>query len=170
MRLATAFVLVTSFTGLAGCGPDGEEFCGLSAALPEESEVSDGNLRADFTTAEGSEEDFNERGTWGPGPSASIEAGFLSLIVARDDTGSDVTELIERGAFPICIPLRDRSDTSGQANYVEGGFVTNNNATGNLSILERDGNNIVGRFEALLENTQGEALSFTSGAFNVPQR
>lgn len=168
LRDLSALLLVTTF--FVGCGPDGEEFCGLSAAVPEESEVTEGNLRADFTTAEGSEENFAERGTWGPGPSASIEAGFLSLIVARDETGSDVTDLIERGAFPICIPLRDRSDSSGQANYVEGGFVTNNNATGNLSILGRDGNSIIGRFEALLENTQGQSLSFTDGAFHVPQR
>ncbi len=153
-----------------GCGPGEEEFCGLSSALPEETEVSDGNVTADFTTSDGSEEPFIQRGTWGPGPSGSIEAGLLSIIIARDESGTEVGDLVERGAFPICIPLRDRSETSGLANYVEGGFVTNDTATGNLSILGREGDSIVGRFEALLENSQGQDLAFTDGAFRVPQR
>ena len=142
----------------------------MPAAVPDTDEVSEGNFVADFTTPDGSEEAFSQRGSWGPGPSASIEAGVLSIIIARDESGVDVTDLIERGAFPICIPLRDRSETSGQANYVDGGFVTNDGATGNLTILAREGDHIVGRFEAIMENTQGGELSFSSCAFRIPQR
>ena len=90
MLLAAVALLSTA------CGPDGEEFCGLPAAVPDTDEVSEGNFVADFTTPDGSEEAFSQRGSWGPGPSASIEAGVLSIIIARDESGVDVTDLIER--------------------------------------------------------------------------
>jgi hypothetical protein len=64
---------------------------------------------------------------------------------------------------------RQRGEDSGQANLVEGGFVTDATHTGGVAILGKEGDNLIGRFSFELVSGDGE-LSFDDGVFNVPQR
>jgi hypothetical protein len=57
-----------------------------------------------------------------------------------------VADLIEAAAFPICVPIGDRSETSGSANLVGGGFVSDATHTGGVAILGREGDTLLGRF------------------------
>lgn len=150
---------------LVGCDGAAENVCGMSGALPTEDEVAAGQGNG---LRDG--ESFTEEGSWGPGPSSSVDVGVLSMIIVNDESGSETEELITRGAFPICIQLGERSEDSGSANYVLGGFITDDSTGGSLSILGIEGNNLLGRFEVDLKNGAGETLSITDGAFNLPGR
>ena len=57
----------------------------------------------------------------------------------------------------------------GQANLVDGGFVTDATHTGGVAILGKDGDTLIGRFSFDLVSGAGQ-LSFTDGAFRLPQR
>ena len=159
LRFAFASVVAVS---LAGCPGPVEQICGQSTELPD---VADGFGEA--TRSDG--ETFREAGTWGPAPSSTIVIGVLTMIIANDETGVVVDDLIADGAFPICVPQADRSETSGQANLVEGGFVTDAEHTGGVAILAKEGDTLIGRFGFDLVSGTGE-LSFSDGVFRVPQR
>ncbi len=147
-----------------GCPPPPEQSCGQSTVLPGDDDVADGN----GTATRSDDVDFDEPGTWSA-QQLSITIGVLDMIVTDDEGGDDVADLIEAAAFPICIPIGERSDTSGAANLVAGGFVSDADHTGGVAILGKDGNTLLGRFS--FDLVSGDTvISFTDGAFRVPQR
>jgi hypothetical protein len=157
------FALLAFSSLLAACPGPPEEICGQSTALPT---IDEGFGEA--TRSDG--EEFREEGNWGPAPASSITIGTLDMIIANDEEGLAVDDLIADGAFPICVPQRDRSETSGAANLVEGGFVTNAEHTGGVAILGKEGDVLIGRFGFELVDNGGTTLTFSDGVFRVPQR
>jgi hypothetical protein len=102
--------------------------------------------------------------------SSSVVVGALSMVIQNDETGSVVDDLIATGAFPICVPQGARSETSGQANFVDGGFVSDASHDGGLAILGKEGDLLLGRFAFTLANPAGETMTFADGVFRLPQR
>jgi hypothetical protein len=150
----------------AGCPPAAGEVCGLSSTPPTADDVADGRGKA--TRSDGAA--FDESGSWAPAPASSVDLGTLSMIMQFDETGSVVDDLIADGAFPICVPQGARSEKSGQANLVEGGFVTDAAHDGGLAILGKEGDTLLGRFAFTLVDQSGASLTFSDGVFRVPQR
>ena len=63
-----------------------------------------------------------------------------------------------------------RSETSGSANLLGDGFVTDADHTGGVAILGREGDTLLGRFAFELGNPAGDTLTFSDGAFRLPTR
>ena len=137
----------------------------MSSTPPTTDEVADGRGKA---TRDGAA--FDEEGSWAPAPSSSVVVGALSMVIQNDETGSVVDDLIATGAFPICVPQGARSETSGQANFVDGGFVSDASHDGGLAILGKEGDLLLGRFAFTLANPAGETMTFADGVFRLPQR
>ncbi|MDP2341324.1 MAG: hypothetical protein Q8O67_10215 [Deltaproteobacteria bacterium] len=154
--------LVSMASLVAACPGPVTEICGQSTELPD---VEQGFGEA--TRSDG--EAFREAGTWAPAPSSTIFIGTLTMLIANDETGVVVDDLIADGAFPICVAQGARSETSGQANLVEGGFVTDATHEGGVAILGKDGDDLIGRFSFDLIGG-GTELSFDDGVFRVPQQ
>lgn len=152
--------------GALACGPDSPpDVCGLSGVKPETDEVLDG-----FASAQRDGEAWQEAGTWSPGPNAALNLGLLILTVAADETGTETTDLVARRAFPICIPLGLRSETSGNASF-DGRFLTDASHGGSVAILGEQGGHLLGRFELELKDNNGtDTTAFTEGAFRVPRQ
>lgn len=161
-------VLVCLSWAPVACGPEAPaDACGLSSAAPTEEEVVNGFLRA--TTDEGP---FSEMGSWSSGSNGDITAGTLSMIIANDESGSSVSELVGRGAFPICVPLGERSPSSGNATF-DSRFVTDAARVGMVAILGEDGGMLFGRFEVELKDGSGvsaDTFAFRDGSFRLPAR
>ena len=155
------FATLCSGAGILACDGGDAEACGLSTAVPE---VADGRVTA---TVDGAA--FDESGSYSP-TTGSFTAGLLDIIISKDENGDDTMALIADESFPICIQLGERSDTSGNANFVEGGFVTDADHTGSLVIAAVADEMIVGRFELTLGNSAGETKTFEDGAFKIPER
>lgn len=151
-----------------GCGGESPaDACGLSGTPPSEEEVVNGFLRA--ATDEGN---FSEMGSWSSGSNGDITAGTLSMIIANDESASAVSELVGRGAFPICVPLGERSPSSGNATY-DSRFVTDASHTGMVAILGEDAGMLFGRFEVELKDGSGgstDTFAFREGVFRLPAR
>ncbi len=162
MLRAASFAVVVALSVLAGCPAPVETICGQSTALPD--------VTAGFGEATRSDGDpFKKEGTWKP--SATVLVGSLDMIIANDDQGLVVEDLIADGAFPICVLQGARSETSGQANLVDVGFVTDATHDGGLVILGKEGDNLIGRFSFDLVSPDGATtLTFSDGVFNVPLR
>lgn len=152
---------------LAACGPsDPVDVCGLSGVAPSADDVSNG-----FGAASRDGQAFREAGSWGAAPRASIDIGTLSLAVPFDETGTDVSDLIARRAFPICVRLGERSETVGAGNLVDGGYVTDSQRTGAVAILGEEGGFLLGRFELdLYSPSRGDETSFRDGVFRLERR
>jgi hypothetical protein len=149
---------------LAGCPNIPAEVCGLSTTLPDN--LADG--RGSATRSDG--EDFsNEAASWTPDGDDSLTIGVLDFFIAKETTGLDTEQLIADGAFPICVPLAERSNTSGAANLVSDGLVTDASHTGGVAILDEDNGFLIGRFEAELANGNAE-VAFTDGVFKASRR
>jgi len=145
--------------------PAPSEICGQPTTLPTDADVADG--RGAATRSDGSA--FDEAGSWSTA-TLSITMGTLDIIATNDETGSSVAELIEAAAFPICVPMGARSETSGSANLLGDGFVTDADHTGGVAILGREGDTLLGRFAFELGNPAGDTLTFSDGAFRLPTR
>ena len=91
-----------------------------------------------------------------------------SVLVAH--SAERMFDLIEAAAFPICVPVGARSETSGAANLVGGGFVSDATHTGGVALLAKDGDTLLGRFAFDLANPAGDTLTFSDGAFRLPAR
>lgn len=156
--------LFTSAVVCAGC-PAPSELCGLSTVAPTDDDVADGSGAA--TRSDGVA--FEGPGTWSPS-SMSIVIETLDMIASADEAGSSVADLIEAAAFPICVPIRDRSETSGSAFLADGAFTSDADHRGGVAILGRDGDTLIGRFGFELVNPQGTTLTFSDGVFRVPSR
>ncbi len=158
-----AAALVTA--GLtAGC-PKAVDCGGLSTDPPD---VADGKGTA--TRSDGAA--FDGTASWGPGSNASVDVGVLDMVIAVDETGTDLDTLVGDGAFPICVPQASRSDKSGAANLLEGGsFITDDAHTGDVLLLGVDGDILTGRFAFDMVSGDGAStLSFTDGAFKATRR
>lgn len=147
----------------AGCPGAPTEICGQSTELPDIEEGFGKATRSDGVA-------FEEEGTWAAAPSSSVVIGVLTMIIANDDEGLVVDDLISDGAFPICVPQAARSETAGAANFVDGGFVTDDTNKGGLAILGKDGDVLIGRFSFDMAAPGGDTLSFDDGVFRLPQR
>lgn len=162
--LVTA-ALALSAAALAACTPPAATVCdGLDGTLPTTAEVAQGKVVATRGT-----DAFSESGSWSVGPNASLNGGLLSMIIARAEGGEDTSDLIDQGAFPICIQLGARDAQTGQASLAGSDHVTNDTHGGTLAILGRDGTTIIGRFAVDLVGGDGSVESFTDGAFRVDQ-
>ena len=91
------------------------------------------------------------------------------MIIAKNDLGEDTDSLIAADSFPICIPLGERSEQSGNATDT-GTFVTDANHQGMVAILGQDNGEIVGRFFVTMGNASGEQRALENGLFRVPQK
>lgn len=155
---------------LAACPANIPADCSsLSSSEPSDAEVG---LGVQATKSDGST--FSDTISWAPGPSTSIDSGTggVSLIVARDVTGTDVADLVGRGAFPICVTLAARSDVSGSANINLNGkaYVSDDTHSGAALILgEKDGL-LIGRFAVDVVSPDGSTESLQNGAFRAQRR
>lgn len=156
----TVFVLATS----ACASGTTEDFCDLPGDAPTTDEVSDGR---GIATKDGAS--FDEEGSYSTG-SMSVTLGLLDMTVDRTEDGDRVRDLFDEGSFPICVVVRDRSETSGQVNLVEGGYVTDANNTGTVSLLSLEDGVLAGRFAFTLANVSGDQTTFEAGAFRVESR
>ena len=150
----------------AGC-PKAFECGGLSTDPP--GDVAQGKAKA--TRSDNAA--FAVDATWGPGSNASIDMGGLDLTVAKDETGTDFDSLVADGAFPICVPLASRSDSSGVANLLASphAFISDATHTGDVAVLGLDGDFLQGRFKVDMVSSDGAStLSFTDGAFQARRR
>lgn len=152
---------------LAGCPGPVAEICGQSTEVPD---LASGD--ADATRSDGAA--FNSAGgSWALAPSSSLVIGTLTMIMANDEAGLVVDDLIADGTFPICVPQGARSETSGQANLSEASdsFVTDASHDGGLALLAKDGDDLIGRFGFDMVSGDGATtLTFSDGVFRVPQR
>lgn len=148
----------------AGCTGGGDA-CGFEGGTPTTDDIGSGQVSAD---RDGSP--FTATGTWRPPPGGSFTAGNLDVIMENDEEGNATADLISEGTFPICVPIGARAEDSGQANLVEGGYVSDESNGGMFAILAEEDGEIVGRFEFTLANTSGETTTFSEGIFRVPQR
>lgn len=157
--------VVCFFVG--GCPGPVEEICGQSTALPD---VASGVAEA--TRSDGAA--FNaDAGSWALAPSSSVVIGTLTMIMANDEAGLVVDDLIADGAFPICVPQGARSETSGQANLSDASdsFVTDDAHDGGLALLGKEGDDLIGRFGFDMVSGDGSTtLTLSDGAFRLPQR
>ena len=145
-------------------GEEDEEFCQQLGGTPTADEIASGRVTA---TQDGSS--FNETGSWSP-TSGSLTGGLLDIIIQKDDSGERTADRVDAGDFPICITIGERSDTVGQANLVEGGYVSDSSHTGSLAIYAEEDGEIVGRFSFTLANTSGDTTVFEEGLFRVSER
>jgi hypothetical protein len=166
MRVVVPSLAVAAVASLlVACPGPPAESCSQSTVLPTDDDVADG--RGTATRSDGVA--FDEAGSWNP-TTLSVTIGTLDMTVPNDETGDLVADLIGAGAFPICIPIGARSEQTGSANLVDGGFVSDANHTGGVAILGRDGNTLLGRFSFDLATPSGTELTFSDGAFRLPQR
>ena len=160
--LLSVFFLLSSL----GCGPaDDILVCGsLSATLPSVEEIGSGQV-----TWEEAQIAYAEPGTWSAGSNGDITFSTISMVIAKSETGENTDDLIEAGLFPICIPLGERSEQSGNATDT-GTFVTDANHEGMIAILGQENDEIIGRFFVTMGNAAGETRALEKGLFRVPQR
>ncbi len=163
---ALAVLAIPLLVVMSGCGPgDPADVCGVSGVPPTSDDVQNG-----FGQALRGGEIWKEEGSWAPGPNASIDIGTLSMVVAFDETGTQTSDLIARRAFPICVPLGERSPVSGNANF-EGSFITDASHTGAVAILDEEGGFLVGRFEVeVVSPNDGTEIALGEGAFRLERR
>jgi hypothetical protein len=156
-------LLILLVAPLGACQEDVTEICGLSTEAPD---VQEGRGSADRDGGEA----LDEPADWKPGSGGSLTIGVLDFIIEKEESGSDTEGLVEDGAFPICVRLGERSEKTGAANYIDGGYVTNASHTGAVAILSNDSDLLVGRFEVELANPGGDELAFTDGVFSARLR
>jgi hypothetical protein len=146
--------------------PAPSEICGLPTTLPGDDDVANG--RGTATRSDGAA--FDEAGSWST-VSLDIVVGTLTMTASADETGSRVADLIEAAAFPICVPIGERSETSGSANHVGDNLISDATHTGGVAILAEEGGLLIGRFSVDLEApSTGEERSITDGVFRVGRR
>jgi hypothetical protein len=163
-RPLLALSALSACVGLAGCPNELTEVCGLAPELPE---VAAGRGQAELDGAP-----FDQPASWAPGSSASVTIGLLDLVIPRDETGLDFDQLLEDAALPFCARLGEQSATVGKA-ILNGSptFVSDSTHTGGVAILARDGDLLVGRFEAELVSPNGdETRTFENGVFQATRR
>lgn len=159
MRFLLPFVVLAF--GLAGCPADLTEVCSLSGAAPENVEAGNGSATLDGAP-------FDGPATWSPGSSASITIGLLTMIVAKDVTGTEFDQLIADNALPICVPQGDRSDTSGNSALNDSpAFTTDAEHRGNVALLSFKDDVLTGRFQLELVNPDSatDTRTFDDGVF-----
>ena len=156
-------LLVVAF--LSGCGFKSDTICDFPVVAP--SDIDDGK-----GTAQKDGQPFDGEATWAPGGNASVTLGLLDMTVAQDQTGTAFDQLVGDGTLPFCVPLAERSESSGQASFNESpGFVTDAVHTGRIVILGFSGDILSGRFEVELSSPNGgQTLSFTDGEFRARHR
>jgi hypothetical protein len=148
----------------AGCPGFPAQFCDLSTATPDVADGTGQATRSDGASFTGQD------ASWAPGSNGSVTVGLLDMITAKDQTGTDTEQLIADGAFPICVTLAERSDTSGSALFNDGGFASNADHTGNVVIIGEEGGFLLGRFQVDLADGSNANLSFTDGQFKARRR
>lgn len=165
MHLLRSLLPVSLLVAVA-CGPgDPSDVCGQSGVIPTPDEAPNG-----FATATLDGQRWREAGSWAAGPNASLDLGTLSMIIAADETGTATSDLVARRAFPICVPLGARSETSGNVSF-DGSYVSDESHTGGLAILGEEDGFLAGRFAVDLQSpSSGNEVSFEEGAFRVERR
>ena len=157
-------LLLPALLLLSACPVFPSEVCGISTAAPD---VGDGVGEA--TRSDGAS--FSDQdASWAPGSSASVTVGLLDMIIAKDQTGTDTEDLIADGAFPICVKLAERSETSGSALLNGGSFQSNADHTGAVVISDEEGGFLLGRFAVDLTDGSGANLSFSDGQCKARRR
>lgn len=164
MLRAALPLLAVVVLAAAGCPGAPAESCGQSTTPPTEDDVARGRGKA--TRSDGVA--LDAEGSWSVAQS-DVVVGTLVMQMPVDETGATVTDLIADGAFPICVPMGERSETSGAANLLPG-FVTNANTRGGLAVLAKDGDTLFGRFAFDMQDQQGNSLAIDDGVFIVDLR
>lgn len=160
----TAFVSLAALAWTSACPVFPSEVCGISTAQPN---VADGTGQA--TRSDG-DAFTGQDASWAPGSSASVTVGLLDMIIAKDQTGTDTEDLIADAAFPICVKLAERSETSGSALLNGGSFQSSADHTGAIAIIDEEGGFLLGRFAVDLTDGSGANLSFSDGQFKARRR
>ena len=156
------FFLLSSLS--CGQADDGLVCGSLSATLPTVEDIGSGQVSWEETQIP-----YAEPGTWSDGSNGDITFSTISMVIAKDETGENTDGLIEAGLFPICIPLGERSEQSGNATDT-GTFVTDANNEGMIAILGQEDEEIIGRFFVTMGNAAGETRALENGLFRIPQR
>lgn len=149
---------------LSACPGFPGEMCEISTAAPDVADGTGEATRSDGDAFSGQD------ASWAPGSSGSVTLGLLDMVIAKDQTGTDTEDLIADGAFPFCVTLAERSETSGSALLNGGSFQTNADHTGSVVISGEEGGFLLGRFEVDLADGSGTSLSFTDGQFKARRR
>jgi hypothetical protein len=149
-----------------GCGPQSPDtVCeSLLPTLPTLAEI--GSAQVSWTEAGTTE---TNTGSWSDGSNGDITFGTVSMVIAKAQNGEETAALIAASSFPICIPLGERSEQSGNATD-SGTFVTDAEHTGMVAILGQENDEIIGRFQLVMGNASGEIRDLQEGLFRVPQR
>ncbi len=152
--------------GNIGCGQEDDGLvCGsLSATLPTVEDIGSGQVSWEETQIA-----YAEQGTWSGGSNGDITFSTISMVIAKSETGENTDGLIDAGLFPICIPLGERSEQSGNATDT-GTFVTDANHEGMIAILGQENGEIIGRFFVTMGNAAGETRALEKGLFRIPKR
>jgi len=150
---------VLSFTACDGGAPLG--FCDQPEGIPTEDVLPRGQGMA---TKDG--EAWQSQASWST-TSYSVSVGTLDMIVTRDEDGVSVRDLVGAGTFPICVRVGERDERTGQANLVDGGYVSDANHKGSVVLLAKENNYLVGRFSFTLANTSGDTVEFEEGMFRA---
>jgi hypothetical protein len=161
--------LVLALVTAAGCTGQDKNPCGLAAGTPD---VPSGTLQA---TRDGNSYVANS-GLMGyqlQTDRTNIEAGDLTLMIGKDKDGNNVKSLVDSGKFPICVLLSDQSNGTAYAQVRASGrsYGTDSSHTGTVAILEKNGNELVGRFELVgVENSGSSTTKLENGAFRLGPR
>jgi hypothetical protein len=161
LRSSTLILAMVLFGTLSACDDRPTEACGLDATPVAADAVRQGRGRA--TQSDGNVLDATA--SWAPSPSKSLTVGTLDMQLIADENGVAVEKLIADGAFPICVPLADRSATQGLANYAEKGIVTTAANTGKLVITDNTDGYLGGRFQINFGS-----LQISDGIFRASRR
>jgi hypothetical protein len=162
LRGCTLFLAVGFLLLFSACGDDPPtEACGLDATPIAADAVSQGRGRAERSTGGL----FDAVAAWSPAPSKSLTIGTLAIQLIGDEKGVLVDTLIADGAFPICVPLGERSTTQGLANFAEEGLVTTAQNTGKLVITDNTDGYLGGRFQINFGT-----LQFENGVFRASKK
>lgn len=157
-------VVVLPLLSFACAGGGEEPFCELPGELPTVDDVEDGKGAASRDGAS-----WSETASWSA-TTATVTIGLLDIIVDKDEEGASVRGLFEDGTYPICVRIGERSESVGQANYVEGGFVSDGSHEGSISLLANEDGILVGRFSFSLANPGGTEMTFEDGVFRATER
>lgn len=159
-----SLVLLATFIH-ASCAPAADPACGMSGDVPDlvsgqatytldgHNKTENGGYRLDFP--------------------ADIVVGTMTINIQRTADARNVKDLVAAGTFPICVPLDSADDGAGYVLFGSGAdsYSTSATQTGQLSILAKDADDLLGRFAfSASQNSGSGQLEIMDGAFRLPPR
>lgn len=135
-----------------------------------------GIAEGDVTALLDGEDWLGTNGIWDLGGDLQIAAsdgqgGLLTVTVRTDVDGEAVTAVIE-GGLPAIFSLGEGTADGGSAVWSPpgGSYLTRGEARGEIRIeAMEEGESLVGCFDFVAEDDEGETVDFSEGRFRVPR-